>query len=87
MSKAKLTDEEKIQRRLDRANQKMIESVQKRGPLIKTMAPSGGSSGSYFSFQDGREANKPVVERLIECGRIASAGDGLFDDGQTFVVA
>lgn len=82
-----MTEAEKRERRLERSNLKMLDRIEKAGNLTKTMSPNGGNSGSYFSFPDGREAKWETVVRLIESGRLKSAGDGLFDDGQTFVVS
>ena len=84
---AKLTEEEKKARRIERANVKLLERVQKAGSLTKTMSPNGGNSGSYFSFPDGKKAMDSVVFRLLSDGRLVATGDGLFGDSQTYVVA
>ena len=86
MTKKELMSEaEKKARREERINAKFLERVRKAGNVTKTMSPSGGNNGSYFSFPDGKIAADHIVHRLIQNGSLRATGDGLFGDSQTYV--
>lgn len=85
--KEPLSEAEKKARREERSNLKMLERIARAGNLTKTMSPSGGNNGSYFSFPDGKIAADHIVWRIINDGRLIPTGDGLFGDSQTYVVA
>ena len=85
-----MTEEERAEKRRQRARQKtedrLVQRIEKAGHLEKTIHHQA-ANGSFFSFPDGKTVRADLVDRLIASGRLKPQGDGLFGDSQTYVLS